>query len=39
LLIHKTQSSANKEGIRTFNKRNFKNVKWRQCKYFNNIVE
>lgn len=29
----------NKEGIKTFNKRNFKNVKWRQCKYLNNIVE
>ena len=23
----------------TFNKRNFKNLKWRQCKYLNNIVE
>ena len=33
------KSGANKEGIKTFNKRNFKNVKWRQCKYLNNIVE
>ena len=28
-----------KEGIKTFNKRNFKNVKWKQYKYLNNIVE
>ena len=27
------------EGIRTFNKRNFKQIRWRQCKYLNNIVE
>ena len=33
------KSGANREGIKTFNKRNFKNVKWRQCKYLNNIVE
>jgi len=38
-VINIDKSGANKEGIRTFNKRNFKNVKWRQCKYLNNIVE
>jgi putative transposase len=38
-IININKSGANKEGIRAFNKRNFKNVKWRQCKYLNNIVE
>ena len=38
-VINIDKSGANKEGIKTFNKRNFKNVKWRQCKYLNNIVE
>ena len=38
-VINIDKSGANKEGIRTFNKRNFKNIKWRQCKYLNNIVE
>jgi putative transposase len=38
-IINIDKSGANKEGIKTFNKRNFKNVKWRQCKYLNNIVE
>ncbi|MGQ1787997.1 DDE-type integrase/transposase/recombinase [Saccharicrinis sp. GN24d3] len=33
------KSGANKEGIMTFNKRNFKNVKWRQCKCLNNIAK
>ena len=37
--INIDKTGANKEGIKTFNKRNFKNVKWRQCKYLNNIVE
>ena len=38
-IINIDKSGANREGIKTFNKRNFKNVKWRQCKYLNNIVE
>jgi putative transposase len=38
-VINTGKSGSNKEGIKTFNKRNFKNVKWRQCKYLNNIVE
>ena len=38
-VINIDKSGANKEGIKTFNKRNFKNEKWRQCKYLNNIVE
>jgi len=38
-VINIDKSGANKEGIKTFNKRNFVNVKWRQCKYLNNIVE
>jgi putative transposase len=38
-IINIDKSGANKEGIKTFNKRNFTNVEWRQCKYLNNIVE
>ena len=38
-VINIDKSGANKEGIKTFNKRNFKNLKWRQCKYLNKIVE
>lgn len=38
-VINIDKSGANKEGIKTFNKRNFKNLKWRQCKYLNNIIE
>ena len=38
-IINIDKSGANKEGIRTYNKRNLKNLKWRQCKYLNNIVE
>lgn len=38
-VINIDKSGANKEGIKTFNKRNFNNLKWRQCKYLNNIVE
>lgn len=38
-VINIDKSGANKEGIRTFNKRNFKEIRWRQCKYLNNIVE
>ena len=33
------KSGANKQAIRVYNKRNFKNIKWRQCKYLNNIIE
>jgi putative transposase len=33
------QSGANKEAIRTYNKRCFKKIKIRQCKYLNNRVE
>ena len=29
------KSGINKEGTKTCNKRNFKNVKWRQCRYLN----
>ncbi len=38
-VINIDKSGANREGIKTFNKRNFKNLKWRQCKYLNNVVE
>ena len=38
-VINIDKSGANKEGIKTFNKRNFENMKWRHCKYLNNIVE
>ncbi len=38
-VINIDKSGANKEAIRTCNKRNFMHLKWRQCKYLNNIVE
>lgn len=38
-VINIDKSGANKEGIRIFNKRNFKQIRWRQCKCLNNIVE
>nr|WP_216663790.1 IS6 family transposase [Lentimicrobium sp. L6] len=38
-VINIDKSGANKEGIRTINRRNFKEIRWRQCKYLNNIVE
>lgn len=38
-VINIDKNGANKEGIRTFNKWNFKNIRWHQCKYLNNIVE
>ena len=38
-VVNIDKSGSNKEGIRTFNKRNFKHIRWRQCKYLNNIVE
>jgi putative transposase len=38
-LINIDQSGANKEAIRTFNKRCMKRIRIRQCKYLNNRVE
>jgi len=38
-VINIDKSGSNKEGVKTFNKRNFKNLKWRQCKYLNNIFD
>ena len=33
------KSGVNKAGIKVFNQRNWTKIKWRQCKYLNNIVE
>ncbi len=38
-LINIDQSGANKEAIKTYNKRSFKSLQIRQCKYVNNRVE
>ena len=38
-IINIDKSGANKQAIRVYNKRNFTKIKWRQCKYLNNIVE
>ena len=38
-LINIDKSGANKAGIKVFNQRNWTKIKWRQCKYLNNIVE
>lgn len=38
-LINIDKSGANKHAIRVYNKSSFSNVKVRQCKYLNNIVE
>jgi putative transposase len=38
-VINVDRSGANKEAIRTYNKRCFKKIKIRQCKYLNNGVE
>ena len=38
-LINIDKSGANKAGIKIYNKRNWTKIKWRQCKYLNNIVE
>jgi putative transposase len=38
-MINIDQSGANKEAIKTYNKRCFKRIKIRQCKYLNNRVE
>ena len=38
-VINIDKSGANKEGIRTYNKRNYTRTQHRQCKYLNNIIE
>jgi putative transposase len=38
-IINIDKSGANKQGIRTVNKRSSTRIKWRQYKYLNNIVE
>ena len=38
-IINIDKSGSNKQAIKTYNKRNFVKIKWRQCKYLNNIVE
>ena len=38
-VINIDKSGANKEAIRTYNKRCFKKIRIRQCKYLNNRVE
>ena len=38
-VINIDQSGANKEAIKTYNKRSFKKVRIRQCKYLNNRIE
>ena len=38
-VINIDKSDANKEAIKTYNKRNFKKIKILQCKYLNNRVE
>ena len=38
-LINIDNSGANKHAFRVYNKRSFSNIKVRQCKYLNNLVE
>ena len=38
-VINIDKSGANKEAIKTYNKRSFRKIKIRQCKYLNNRVE
>jgi putative transposase len=38
-VINKDKSGANKEAVRTYNKRCLKKIRIRQCKYLNNRVE
>jgi putative transposase len=38
-LINIDKSGSNTSAIRVYNKRSFSNIKIRQCKYLNNIVE
>ena len=38
-VINLDKSGANKEAIKTYNKRSFRKIRIRQCKYLNNVVE
>jgi putative transposase len=38
-VINIDKSSSNNSAIRVYNKRSFSNIKNRQCKYLNNIIE
>ncbi len=38
-IINIDKSGANKQAIKIYNKRNFKRIEFRQCKYLNNIIE
>ena len=38
-IINIDKSGSNKEAIRVYNRRNFTKIKFRQCKYLNNIIE
>ena len=38
-IINIDKSGANKQAIKIYNKRNFKRIECRQCKYLNNIIE
>ena len=38
-LINIDKSGSNKQAIRVYNKRNLTRIKFRQCKYLNNIIE
>jgi len=38
-LINIDKSGSNKEAIRVYNKRKLTKIKFRQCKYLNNIIE
>ncbi len=38
-VINIDKSGSNVSAIRVYNKRSFSNIKIRQCKYFNNIIE
>jgi len=38
-VINIDKSGANKEAIKTYNKRSLRKIKIRQCKYLNNMIE
>jgi putative transposase len=38
-MINIDKTGANTAGIKLYNRRNYSNIKIRQCKYLNNIVE
>jgi putative transposase len=38
-LINIDKRGSNKEAIRVYNRRNYTKIKYRQCKYLNNIIE